>query len=171
MQCLFQQRGAVWHKLKVITKSPPQVLKPLPPPPPPFPPFSSSAATVFQEAALPAHLAHSLLQAITYFVVRLHTYLQRHHELGFCCCESHTETQKKVVFAFGISCINCCLQAPGSPPLRVCCQTGILLCPSNSQDIPEGTEACISYIDLDLPLHSRRSDLQRFFNFVCSCQR
>ncbi len=39
------------------------------------------------------------------------------------------------------------------------------------QAIPAGTEASISYIDLDLPVGARRSELQRCFNFLCQCPK
>eukprot|EP00983_Pelagomonas_calceolata_P133517 1161971-Pelagomonas_calceolata.AAC.10 len=37
--------------------------------------------------------------------------------------------------------------------------------------IPAGTEANISYIDLDMPVGARRAELQRCFNFLCRCSR
>jgi hypothetical protein len=38
-----------------------------------------------------------------------------------------------------------------------------------TQDIAEGEEVCIRYIDVDKPTTSRRSELQSHYHFTCMC--
>jgi len=49
--------------------------------------------------------------------------------------------------------------------------TGLLAVVRATEAIPAGTEANISYIDLDMPVGARRAELQRCFNFLCRCSR
>eukprot|EP01119_Soliformovum_irregulare_P026074 TRINITY_DN9823_c0_g1_i1.p1 TRINITY_DN9823_c0_g1~~TRINITY_DN9823_c0_g1_i1.p1 ORF type:complete len:296 (-),score=70.38 TRINITY_DN9823_c0_g1_i1:17-904(-) len=87
------------------------------------------------------------------------------NNFGLWCGSQNNTCYGRVIYPlasfFNHSCAPNCVTSLDGPLLSIL----------TFQDIKQGEELCISYIDTNLPRSSRRERLLRDFRFLCTCQK